>query len=51
MNWELLVGRSLAFGVHPMAAWPRLSRSGRVLLIAGYCGASYAAVLAALLAL
>jgi hypothetical protein len=32
-----------------MAAWNRLSRGGRVSLIAAYSGAGYIAVLAALL--
>jgi hypothetical protein len=51
MGWEILVGRSLAFGLHPLAAWPRLSTSARALLIAAYCGAGYAIVLTALLLL
>jgi hypothetical protein len=51
MAWETLLGRSVAFGLHPLAAWPRLSSGARALLIAGYCGAGYAIVLAMLLLL
>jgi hypothetical protein len=45
---ELLLGRSLAFCVHPVAAWPRLDPKGRTFLVAAYGAAGYAAVLAAL---
>jgi len=45
---ELLLGRSLAFCVHPVAAWPRLDTMGRTFLVASYGAASYAVVLAAL---
>jgi hypothetical protein len=48
---ELIIGRSVAFCVHPHAAWRRLSSTGRTLLVAAYCGASYTIVLALLLAL
>src|SRR5262245_47143706 len=46
---EVVVGRALALGVHPLAAWRRLPTSGRVLLVAAYVGASYLIVLTALL--
>jgi len=51
MSWETRVGRSLAFGVHPRAAWPRLTLTSRALLVTGYAVASYAIVLAILLLL
>ena len=51
MPVEILLGRALAFGVHPYAAWARLTLRGRALLVGGYCGASYAIVLGLLLAL
>lgn len=49
MSFDLLIGRSLAFCVHPYAAWRRLDARGRTLLVGAYFGASYTAVLAALL--
>jgi hypothetical protein len=49
--FEILAGRSAAAFVHPIAAWQRLSRAGRLLLIAGYSAAGYVTVLAALLGL
>jgi hypothetical protein len=48
MPLPVIIGRSLACGLHPMAAWRRLPASGRVMLIAGYVSASYVAVLALL---
>jgi len=47
----LLVGRSLAVMCHPLLAWNRLPRSGRIALAGGYAGLSYAAALLTLLAL
>jgi hypothetical protein len=49
---EVLVGRSLAACVHPLAAW-RLARRVRVRLVifAGYFAAGYAMVFAALMLL
>ena len=49
MDWNVLVGRSLAFCVHPFAAWPRLDLRGRALLVGAYAAFGYATVLAALL--
>jgi len=49
MSWETRIGRSLAFGVHPRAAWPRLTRTSRALLVTGYAVASYVLVLVLLL--
>jgi hypothetical protein len=51
MPWDVLVGRSAAFCLHPRAAWPRLSRSGRALLVGAYCGLGYTVVLTTLLML
>lgn len=42
---DLLIGRALAWCVHPAAAWQRLPARGRVLLVAAYVGASYTTVL------
>ena len=44
-----VVGRGLAYCVHPAAAWRRLSRSGRMLLLAAYFSASYLLTFVALL--
>jgi hypothetical protein len=49
MAWEVIVGRSLAFGIHPVAAWPRISNRARAAMIAAYFGAGYAIVLTTLL--
>ena len=48
MPFEIVVGRALAFGLHPVAAWERLPASRRALLVAAYLSASYLLVLAAL---
>lgn len=50
MTVERFVGRSLAFCVHPYAAWPRLPLRGRALIVGAYFGAAYTAVLLALFA-
>jgi hypothetical protein len=42
---EALLGRSLAFCVHPYAAWRRLAIGGRALLVAAYFAAAYTIVL------
>ena len=49
VTFEVLVGRSAAFCLHPFAAWRRLPATGRVLLVGAYFGGSYVAVLAGLL--
>ena len=49
MNWELLLGRSLAFCAHPAAAWRVLSRPGRALVFGAYFAVGYIGVLAMLL--
>jgi hypothetical protein len=51
MPVAILVGRSLAFAVHPTAAWTRLSRRGRVAFVASYALTTYALVLTAMVLL
>jgi hypothetical protein len=46
---DVVIGRALAWGLHPSAAWRRLPASGRVLLVAAYVSASYLTVLTLLL--
>ena len=48
---EVLIGQSLAACVHPLAAWRSTARAFRVLLLAGYFAAGYAAVLTTMLLL
>ena len=43
---EVLIGRSLAACIHPMAAWRAKARSFRVLLVAGYFALGYVTVMA-----
>jgi hypothetical protein len=45
---EVLIGRSLAACVHPMAAWQSKARSFRLLLVAGYFAVGYVTVLVAI---
>jgi len=49
MSVDLLIGRGLAFCVHPTAAWRVLSTPGRAFVVAAYAGAAYVAVLGVLL--
>lgn len=49
MPFEAALGRWLAFCVHPYAAWRRLPRKGRLLLVSSYFGAGYVTVLGLLL--
>jgi len=49
MSFDLLLGRGLAWCVHPLAAWRVLSTPGRTFVVAAYAGAAYVAVLSALL--
>jgi hypothetical protein len=49
MSVDLLIGRGLAFCVHPTAAWRVLSKRGRAFVVAAYAGAAYVAVLGVLL--
>ena len=48
---EIIVGRTAAACVHPVAAWRVLPASWRVLILAIYTVSSYVAVLGALVAL
>jgi hypothetical protein len=48
MSIEILLGRGLAFCLHPAAAWRVLSRSGRALVVGAYAGAGFIATLALL---
>jgi hypothetical protein len=45
---EILLGRSLAACVHPLAAW-RLGAKGRIPLVVGYFLAGYVVIFATLL--
>jgi hypothetical protein len=45
---EVLIGRSLAACVHPLAAWRSRARSFRVMLLVGYFAAGYVTVLVAI---
>ncbi len=49
--FEVLIGRSLAVLVHPVAAWRQFSTRRRVLLVVAYSAVAYVTVLSALLAL
>ena len=51
MTWERMLGRGAAFCVHPAAAWPRLHRRGRAVIVAAYFAAGYVGVFAGLLLL
>jgi hypothetical protein len=45
----VLVGRSLAVGFHPYAAWRAFSRRKRLLIAIGYFAAGFISVLSVLL--
>jgi hypothetical protein len=47
---DVVIGRVLAWCVHPFASWRRLPASGRVLLVGAYVAAGYVTVLTLLLA-
>ena len=47
---ECLVGRMLAYGVHPVAAWRVTSARNRWVLVAGYGAAGYVVGLVTLFA-
>jgi hypothetical protein len=51
MSLETTIGRALAVGIHPVLAWRVLPARGRVAIVAGYFGAAYIGVLAALMTL
>jgi hypothetical protein len=45
----MVLGRCLAYCAHPAAAWRRLPRGGRILLLTTYFGTAYVLTFAALL--
>ena len=45
----MAIGRYAAYCAYPAAAWRRLSKGGRVLLVTAYFGGSYLLTLMALL--
>jgi hypothetical protein len=51
MPVEVLIGRSLAFCLHPAAAWRLMSPASRAVLVAIYFAAGYLGALGALLLL
>jgi hypothetical protein len=51
MSVDIVIGRALAFCVHPRAAWRILPTSGRAFVVAAYACAGYVACLAALMLL
>jgi hypothetical protein len=46
---DVVIGRVLAWCVHPYASWRCLPASGRVVLVAAYVSVSYVTVLTLLL--
>ena len=46
---DVVIGRTLACCLHPAAAWRRVSKSGKALIIGAYFVVGYLGVLAALL--
>jgi hypothetical protein len=49
MSTEVLIGRGLAFCLHPTAAWRVLPRIGRALVVGAYVGAGFVTTFAALM--
>jgi hypothetical protein len=50
MNADVVIGRTLACCVHPAAAWRRVSRPGKALIVGAYFVVGYCGVLVVLLA-
>jgi hypothetical protein len=50
MSADVVIGRTLACCVHPAAAWRRVSKSGKALILGAYFVVGYLGVLVALLA-
>jgi hypothetical protein len=50
MNADVVIGRTLACCIHPAAAWRRVSKSGKALIVGAYFVVAYLGVLATLLA-
>jgi hypothetical protein len=49
MKADVVIGRTLACCVHPAAAWRRVSKSGKALIVGAYFVVGYLGVLAVLL--
>jgi len=49
MSFEILLGRGLAWCVHPRAAWRVLTRSGRAFVICAYAAGGFVMTMTALL--
>jgi hypothetical protein len=50
MTADLVIGRTLACCLHPAAAWRRVSKSGKALIVSTYFVVAYLAALVVLLA-
>jgi hypothetical protein len=50
MTIEILIGRTLAYCLHPAAAWRIVSLRGRAAILGAYAAGGYLAVLSLLLA-
>jgi hypothetical protein len=50
MNADVVIGRTLACCLHPAAAWRRVSRSGKALIVGTYFVVGYLGALVVLLA-
>jgi hypothetical protein len=50
MTADVVIGRTLACCLHPAAAWRRVSKPGKALIVSAYFVAAYLAALVVLLA-
>jgi hypothetical protein len=50
MSADVVIGRTLACCVHPAAAWRRVSKSGKALILGAYFVVGYLGALVVLLA-
>ena len=50
MSADVVIGRTLACCLHPAAAWRRVSKSGKALIVGAYFVMAYLGVLVGLLA-
>jgi hypothetical protein len=48
-SFAIMLGRTMAFCVHPLAAWQLLSTSWRLWILTVYAGTAYIVVLGALI--
>jgi hypothetical protein len=51
MPWEVIIGRALAFCVHPVAAWHSTTRVGRAFVVFAYAAGGFLTTLTALIVL